>query len=516
MKNTQHKMKENAPKRLMKEYDAFVESTKDPEAAEQILWKEFVTDISDGSFWRSKFVNSEAPNLNDFEITEFSDYKEVLHSALTSRISPLTGKPILWWGTTTGTTGNGTKPIPYCYASFIKRIGFVKAMTGSMLQQIEGKSEDLKILRLFGLGPTFQETTNLPVGSITSFLSAYGSWENLALPREISQSLEIFRQWAPLYALAANVNVIQSPTGLSIASFLEQIVQRRHELAKIFQDLAVPHGLPAPQITSARKQYLLHLLESGEKLSIKSIWPDMQIVYCWQSGSSAILLDRLKPFLSQEIQLFNHAYAATESVITMVGESSIPAGALCTSNVIAEFIELGREIDSRNLLKSWQLEDGKHYEIFVTNEIGLIRYRLHDIVKCMGRYNRVPLVQFSQKEGAVITLGVLHLLQADLVAVLCKIPEKLDGKWIFVPRTDRLGIELIHDGKTRNIARFLEAFDEELSQHNKVFDRLLKSETFYPTLPKEVPSDHKTWENLPKDYHPQAKPLILSDQPCPL
>ena len=46
-----------------------------------------------------------------------------------------------------------------------------------------------------------------------------------------------------------------------------------------------------------------------------------------------------------------------------------------------------------------QLEAGKEYELVVTNLTGLFRYRLGDVVRCVGYKGEAPIVEFAYRQG---------------------------------------------------------------------------------------------------------------------
>src|SRR5207253_10057310 len=136
---------------------------------------------------------------------------------------------------------------------------------------------------------------------------------------------------------------------------------------------------------------------------------------------------------------------AIEGQFALASQSDVAGGPINPLYGVAEFLRIGADLDSRNLLQSWELEEGCDYEIILSNVMGLIRYRLRDIIRCIGYFNEAPIIQFVQKEGNAIALGVVHMLESDIASALVRANSVIGGRWVFVPRQDFRGLELVFD-----------------------------------------------------------------------
>lgn len=47
---------------------------------------------------------------------------------------------------------------------------------------------------------------------------------------------------------------------------------------------------------------------------------------------------------------------------------------------------------------------GKEYELIITNKSGLYRYRVGDVVRVMGYYHEMPMVQCAYRKNEIIRL----------------------------------------------------------------------------------------------------------------
>ena len=51
-----------------------------------------------------------------------------------------------------------------------------------------------------------------------------------------------------------------------------------------------------------------------------------------------------------------------------------------------------------------QLEVDKCYELVITNLSGLYRYRMGDVVKIVGYYNKCPVMEFQYRTGQILNV----------------------------------------------------------------------------------------------------------------
>jgi hypothetical protein len=128
----------------------------------------------------------------------------------------------------------------------------------------------------------------------------------------------------------------------------------------------------------------------------KILWPDLALVSCWESASSASYCKQLQE------NLYYASFEAkglmlTEAVITVPnynGQSTLA----CNSGFY-EFYKNGIAYLANELIID------ECYEVIITTSGGLYRYRTNDIVICDGYENDLPILQFMGRGG----------IQSDLV-----------------------------------------------------------------------------------------------------
>lgn len=118
-------------------------------------------------------------------------------------------------------------------------------------------------------------------------------------------------------------------------------------------------------------------------------WPELQVLSCWGEQAAEpgwkALVRRLPRVLVQAKGLL-----ATEGVVTIPFGSDRP---LAVTSHYFEFLDEGGDVRGAH-----QLERGRRYEVVITNGGGLWRYRLGDIVECVGHVAATPSLRFLGRD----------------------------------------------------------------------------------------------------------------------
>jgi len=118
-------------------------------------------------------------------------------------------------------------------------------------------------------------------------------------------------------------------------------------------------------------------------------WPELQVLSCWGEQAAEpgwkALVRQLPRVLVQAKGLL-----ATEGVVTIPFASDRP---LAVTSHYFEFLD-----ERGDVCGAHQLERGRRYEVIVTNGGGLWRYRLGDIVECVGHVAATPSLRFMGRD----------------------------------------------------------------------------------------------------------------------
>jgi hypothetical protein len=176
---------------------------------------------------------------------------------------------------------------------------------------------------------------------------------------------------------------IDMPDGVreSLLKKIEPMPERAAELREIFKD-----GTDFPWV--------------------KKVWPNFSYI-TGAGGDGFEVYDRIikEHFTGGGIDNIYSGITASE------GLWSVPAGINDFDSILApgasfvEFLPVEAGSDFSKCVTLDKLEEGKIYELIITNLSGFYRYRMSDAVKVTGFYNKTPKVQFMYRVNRTINLA---------------------------------------------------------------------------------------------------------------
>jgi hypothetical protein len=168
---------------------------------------------------------------------------------------------------------------------------------------------------------------------------------------------------------------------------------------------------------------------------------------------------------------------------------------------VIEFLNINDDLKKENLLDLWELKKDQEYEIFITNNMGLVRYRLQDIVKCTGFFHQSPIIYFERKASSQISLGLVTISENELVKVCFDLNIKLDENHFFCPNEESDGLLYCLNGETLPREK-LQNLNESLKAINVNFKKYCDNGTIRGI------TQHRRQANKNK-FHAQTKPKYL-------
>ncbi len=389
-------------------------------------WKDTYEFLSKSDYWKGKIRSS----LTENPVTEYKDYEKAFKSDMESGKTSFGNETVVLWALSGGTSG----PPKYFPITKTYQKQFQKT-TPPFLAGILKKYKsfiDLPVLYITSTNPV--EFT--PNGTEIGYISNY-NYRNIpgflkskyVLPDQVLRNGESFERYAHLYCLASDLSAMIAVTPLSLQQFLNRIFIDFDKAIKEIEDPDfLPAGLPKFKISDER---LAHLKKcSSERIrEIKKIWPSIEFVCCWKTSTCAYQLKNIENYL-KGLDVIDATYSATEGWMNIpFPEGDKFGGPYHPEAVLLEFSNPG---DTSNLLRPWELRAGKDYEVYITNKMGLVRYRLFDIVKCTGHFNESPIIEFVSKAGQQISLGMCVLAESELLAAMDKMSIK-ETDFLFCP-----------------------------------------------------------------------------------
>ena len=466
------------------QYKQFVKSCKEPELSQQKCWNQ--------AYQVLKSRKTVKRRLKDNSISEIEDYLDQLNVDNQTRTNPYSGDQILFWAQSAGTTGS--KKIFPLTRSYQKQ--FQHSIPPFLYQLIKKYKNFLKksVLYLAAVDPVEQAASGIPIGYISNY--NYHNMPNFikrayALPDEVLSTPENYAMMAPLYAMREDLSSIIAVTPLSIEKFTQRLIDRWESFLERLEKREIP-------ISNKRLAYLQSLDVST--LTLQRIWPSMEFICCWKSSVCKNQLDNMEKIIGT-LDVVDAIYSATEGWINVPLINLEYGGAVHPGTHNLEFLEVGCEVVKENLIDLWELEVGKEYEVFITNNMGLVRYRIKDIVKCTGYFERSPIIHFVRKASSQLSLGLVTVSENELVEVCEKLNLPLDEDHYFTPNQSFDGLLYCYSEKAPTDA-LIEELDILLRNININYNTYVAANTIKKIQALKI-------EKAQREFHAQTKPKYL-------
>jgi hypothetical protein len=198
--------------------------------------------------------------------------------------------------------------------------------------------------------------------------------------------------------------------------------------------LALLEALPShadalsAQMQAADETAALHRLQrylaSGDG---RVLWPQLRLVSCWGDGSSRTYYAELRRRLPQA-DFQPKGLLATEGVVTVPDDDGAPV--LAAHSGFFEFID-----ENGGIHLAHELNESACYELVMTTAGGLYRYRLGDRLRCRGRSQGWPILDFLGRAGLVSDLVGEKLAEAFVADCLTNALPTDGGFRMLIPQT---------------------------------------------------------------------------------
>jgi len=444
-------------------------ATRDPETVQTKLLLDILRRNRDTEYGKehgfSRIVDPDA-FIEAVPINTFADLAPYVEKMKNGQREVLTADQPLLFCLTSGTTDE-PKYVP------ITRMGMAAA-------------EDVSVQWLYrslGGHPSFLDQsilciTGAPVEGNTRSGIPYGSASGMiykGLPRVLRRSFvlpfalsEIKDYGLRYYAMARvalekEVSFIATPNPTTLIRIAETGILHQEEIIRSISDgvlsrarpleasdddrraLEVVRGLLKPNRPRARR--LEQIIGELGKLMPFACWPDLKLIGCWLGGSVGFQAEKLSTYFGTHPPKRDLGYLASEGSITIPYEDRTPAGILSLYSNYYEFIPDGESVSpGEATLRCHELEQGKQYRIILTNQNGLYRYDIHDVVVVDGFYGRTPVVAFVGKGEDMLSITGEKLHVNHFLCALRNVKDELGVSVIqfrAVPNHEELRYEIL-------------------------------------------------------------------------
>lgn len=203
---------------------------------------------------------------------------------------------------------------------------------------------------------------------------------------------------------------------------------------------------------------------------IPRIWPKVEWLYGMGTGALSLYARKLRRYIGEDMPIHYLGYTATEAFMAVPIELDSFEYVILPQNGFYEF----RPVDSPDydkLLTINQLEEGKEYELILTNMSGFYRYRIEDVVKCTGYYHQSPKITFCYRLNQIANISGEKISQMAFDEIVDNLSQYMDdlyiGYSIYPDRTTSPGHYILLIEAASSVS------DEKKQKYNLAFEKML-------------------------------------------
>ena len=372
-------------------------------------------------------------SLKDYKrtvpFTEFSDYNEAIGRMLKGEKNILTVYPIVHYALSSGSVGT-PKKIPVSDETLKLYGAYTSNIALALIDNYYMEKENRHIRAGKRICTSVVNVTKAEDGTNVSMISS--AMYNAAKPtmRQVLAGPEEtlysnyhmdFRYLKSFYALKErNITSIVAPYTTTVYDLLhfieENWIQLIHDIragvlskdADIMPDIR--EKLQAElQPDPERADELEKIFEEGFDTPIlKRLWPNMEYINAIGSGGFLSYTEKIRRY-SGDLPMCFANYSCSEAMVAVVTQVESFDYTLIPMGAYYEFLPADiSETDPASLMEKTldmdELEEGKDYEIILTNLSGFYRYRLGDVIHVNGYEGKSPRVCFKYRRSQLISI----------------------------------------------------------------------------------------------------------------
>ena len=182
--------------------------------------------------------------------------------------------------------------------------------------------------------------------------------------------------------------------------------------------------IPMPERAAALRE----IFSKGfEEPFAPKVWKNMKYVLGIGTGGFKVYADLLQSrYTGKDIPFVKIGICASEGVFTTPYRVNSEDSVLIPDSVFFEFLPLDAEDDFSKIVTIDGLEEGKDYELIITNMGGFYRYRMRDAVRVVSKFENTPTVEYLYRIDQTINIMGEKTTEATLRAAANNTAESLD------------------------------------------------------------------------------------------
>lgn len=154
----------------------------------------------------------------------------------------------------------------------------------------------------------------------------------------------------------------------------------------------------------ARAEELRKIFSEDINAFVPKVWPEFKLLAGVGTGGFANYLKKIKEFTGRDFNFFLYGLNASEGTFTTPLELNNPDAVLIPDSMFYEFLPMEAKGDFTKVVTLDKLEIGKDYEVITTNLSGFYRYRMKDVIRCIGKENEMPVIEYLYRLDQCLSL----------------------------------------------------------------------------------------------------------------
>ncbi|MDH5275815.1 MAG: GH3 auxin-responsive promoter family protein [Gammaproteobacteria bacterium] len=373
-------------------------------------------------FARSRGLDGPNPRqvFEKLPLTTYADYSAYVERTAAGEQNVLSGEPVIYFSTTSGTTGP-PKMVPVTRRQMRMAVGTRMTSMGLALRAGVLKPMRGRFMTMITEHVSGATSGGLPMGAATTGgFRQLGNFADkiLTSPPEV---MRVHDQAASRY-LHLLFGLGEERLWTMIAFFpatvlftLRTLEAQKENLVRDLADGTLNTELELPKETRARllslrrpdrarARALTALLDRGQFTPAR-IWPDLGAILTATGGAFGFYIDQLRPLLDG-VRVFSPVYSASEGTMGYGFSADKPFYLMVSSLAYVELLQVDQMNDPKaRPIPAWQAKPGTEYEVVITTLAGFTRYRLHDIVRVVEMCGQTPVYEFVERSGQVLDIA---------------------------------------------------------------------------------------------------------------
>ena len=194
----------------------------------------------------------------------------------------------------------------------------------------------------------------------------------------------------------------------------------------VCSDASRPYVMKYVRKNPKRAEELRKIFQEGfDTPIIPRLWPNFAWACAIGTGGFSTYLEKFKKYSGDKAAIDYFVYAASEGMFAVATKMNEPKFYPITDSCFFEFLPADAPENAKDTLTLDELEEGKEYEVIITNQSGFYRYRIGDVIKVIGKENKMPLITFAYRQGQLASIMGEKTTEEHLNEAVRRLAKKL-------------------------------------------------------------------------------------------